>query len=187
VTLVVEGQRYTKPVTVSLDPRSDQTAASLNAQYTAAVAAQAEVDRVNRTITALDDLSRQLTALQANLRAVQDTAAGPANRRQVLTEVAGALADLKVFRDSVLARPINGLGYRQYPRLREEAQSVQGMIARPMMGPTAGELLRTGEIKTENDAAQTRLDGIVQNRVLKINEMLKGSSHIITPPPRIIP
>ena len=102
----------------------------------------------------LDDLSRQLTALQANLRAVQDTAAGPANRRQVLTEVAGALADLKVFRDSVLARPINGLGYRQYPRLREEAQSVQGMIARPMMGPTAGELLRMDNLTAAEEKAR---------------------------------
>ena len=186
VTLIVEGQRYTKPVQVSLDPRSEMTTVQLQAQYTASMAAQAEVDRVNRVIASVDDLARQMTALQANLRAV-DSASAPANRRQVLTEVGAALADLKQFRDSVLARPVAGLGYRQYPRLREEAQSVQGMIARPMMQPTAGELLRTSEIKSENDGAQTRMDVIVQTRVAKINQMLAGSPHLITPPARIVP
>ena len=39
----------------------------------------------------------------------------------------------------MLARPLAGLGYRQYPRLREEAQTVAGMVSRPMMPPTAGE------------------------------------------------
>jgi hypothetical protein len=88
----------------------------------------------------------------------------------------------------VLARPVAGLGYRQYPRLREEAQSVAGMIARPMLGgPTAGELLRSGEIKAETDAAQTRLDGIVQTRVARINQLLAGSPHVIAPPARIVP
>jgi len=35
----------------------------------------------------------------------------------VLTELDATLRDLRQFRDSVLARPIQGLGYRQYPRL----------------------------------------------------------------------
>jgi hypothetical protein len=187
VTLIVEGQRYTKPVQVSIDPRSEMTTAMLNAQYTASLASQAEVDRVNRVIGALDDLTRQLTALQGNLRAAPAGAA-PANRDQALTEIGAAIGDLRHFRDSVLARPLPGLGYRQYPRLREEAQSVAGMISRPMIGgPTAGELLRSGEIKTENDGAQTRLDGIVQNRIAKINQLLSGSPHVITPPARIVP
>ena len=64
---------------------------------------------------------------------------------------------------------------------------MQGMIARPMMQPTAGELLRTGEIRSENDAAQTRLDVIVQTKVMKINQLLAGSPHVITPPARIVP
>jgi hypothetical protein len=187
VTLIVEGQRYTKPVQVSIDPRSEMTTAMLTTQYTASLASQAEVERVNRVIGALDDLTRQLTALQGNLRGAPAGSA-PANRDQALTEIGAAIGDLRHFRDSVLARPLPGLGYRQYPRLREEAQSVAGMISRPMIGgPTAGELLRSGEIKTENDGAQTRLDGIVQNRIAKINQLLSGSPHVITPPARIVP
>jgi photosystem II stability/assembly factor-like uncharacterized protein len=187
VTLIVEGQRQSKRVQVSLDPRSDMTPTQLSAQYTAAVASAAEVDRVNRVIASVDDLVRQMTSLQTNLRAAAAGSA-PANRDQALTEIGGALGDLRQFRDSVLARPVNGLGYRQYPRLREEAQSVAGMIARPMLGgPTTGELARSTEIKAETDGAQTRLDGIVQTRVARINQLLAGSPHLIAPPARIVP
>ena len=79
-------------------------------------------------------------------------------------------------------RPVAGLGYRQYPRLREEVQTVTGMISRPMMAPTAGELLRSGELRTESEEANTRFDTIMQTRVAKINDLLKGSPHVITPP-----
>jgi hypothetical protein len=81
----------------------------------------------------------------------------------------------------VLARPLAGLGYRQYPRLREEAQTISGSISRPQWPVTAGEKLRSGELKVETDDAQGRLDAIVRERIGKINELLKGSPHIITP------
>jgi hypothetical protein len=63
------------------------------------------------------------------------------------------------------------------------------MVSRPMMPPTAGEQLRMGELKVEADQAQARLDGIIQNRVLKINQALAGTPHVITPQgrPAIIP
>ena len=119
-------------------------------------------------------------ALQVTLRAVsRDSSAR--NTTQALAEIDGAIRDLKQFRDSVLARPVAGLGYRQYPRLREEVQTVSGMISRPMMAPTAGELLRSGELRTESDEASARFDTIMQTRVAKINELLKGSPHLIVP------
>jgi hypothetical protein len=89
------------------------------------------------------------------------------------------MGDLRHFRDSVLVRPLPGLGYRQYPRLREEVQTVSGMVSRPLMPPTAGELLRMGELRTEADQAQARLDGIIQTRISKINQSLAGTPHVI--------
>ena len=88
----------------------------------------------------------------------------------------------------MLARPIAGLGYRQYPRLREEVQTVSGMVSRPMMPPTAGELQRMGELRTEADQAQARLDLIVTTKVAKFNQALAGTPHVITSQPaRIVP
>jgi hypothetical protein len=105
----------------------------------------------------------------------------------VLPDIDATIKDLRHFRDSVLARPLPGLGYRQYPRLREEAQTVSGMVSRPMMPPTAGELLRMKELGTEADQAQARLDGIVNGRIAKINQSLSGTQHVITPPRPVIP
>ena len=179
-TLTVDGKKYTTNVSVQLDPRSEMSAAQLVAQHDAARRMDDVASRVNRVITNIDDVSRQMTALQVTLRATaRDSSARNAN--QALTEIDGALKDLKQFRDSVLVRPVAGLGYRQYPRLREEVQTVAGMISRPMMAPTAGELLRAGELRTESDDAASRFDTIMQTRVAKINELLKGSPHVIAP------
>ena len=179
--ITVDGKRYTTNITVQLYPRSDMTTAQLVAQHDAARRMEDVATRVNRVVSNIDDVSRQMTALQTTLRsATRDSSAR--NAAQALTEIDGALKDLKHFRDSVLVRPVAGLGYRQYPRLREEVQTVTGMISRPMMAPTAGELLRSGELRTESEEANTRFDTIMQTRVAKINDLLKGSPHVITPP-----
>ncbi|MEO7712629.1 MAG: hypothetical protein ABIV10_06910, partial [Gemmatimonadaceae bacterium] len=92
-----------------------------------------------------------------------------------------AMSELTMFRDSVLARPMPRLGYRQYPRLREEVQTVTGMIARPMLPPTAGELLRANELQVEVGQAQQRLDMLINGRIATINRMLAGTPHVLTP------
>jgi hypothetical protein len=182
VTVIVEGKRYSKNVEVTLDPRSDMTVAQQLAQYTSSLQIQDVATRVNRIINAVDDLTRQMTSLQDQLRRVpRDSASGAV--QQALAEADGALKELKQFKDSVLARPLPGLGYRQYPRLREEVQTVSGMISRPMMPPTAGEMTRFGELTTETSQAQTRLDGIIERRVVKINDLLKGTPHVLIQTP----
>ncbi|HYW49204.1 MAG TPA: hypothetical protein VE861_01290, partial [Gemmatimonadaceae bacterium] len=183
VTLVTGGRRITKPLVVQADPRIEMTPAQLTAQYEATRAIDATQARVTRVIGNVDDLLRQLSNVQGTLRTARDANLAPA-----LTEIDGTIKDLRHFRDSVLARPLAGLGYRQYPRLREEVQTISGMIARPQWPVTAGEVLRSGELVTETDEAQRRLDSIVRDRVGRINDMLKGSQHVITPgtPPRVV-
>jgi hypothetical protein len=61
------------------------------------------------------------------------------------------------------------------------------MVSRPMMPPTAGELLRMNELRTEADQAQARLDAIVSGRIAKINQSLAGTPHVITPARPVIP
>jgi photosystem II stability/assembly factor-like uncharacterized protein len=173
VALSVNGKQLTKTVQVELDPRSDMTPAQLTAQLQTATQLNDLVARVNRVVTGTDDLLTQLTSLQGQLRRAQGSPT-------VVATIDTTVKELRHFRDSVLARPLAGLGYRQYPRLREEVQTVSGMVSRPMMPPTAGEQLRMGELRVEADQAQARLDGIIQNRVLKINQALAGTPHVIT-------
>jgi hypothetical protein len=184
VTLIVGGQRLTKTVQVQNDPRIEMNSTQVAEQYEAAKGIEATQGRIARVIGGVDDLTRQLTAVQASLRA----APGVANGATAMTEIGGALRDLRHFRDSVLARPLAGLGYRQYPRLREEAQTISGSISRPQWPVTAGEKLRSTELVTETTDAQGRLDALIRDRIGKINDLLKGSQHIITPNAgRIVP
>ncbi|MDQ6829862.1 MAG: hypothetical protein M3081_13465, partial [Gemmatimonadota bacterium] len=205
VTITVDGKAYTKSVQVERDPRADLTEAQLVAQHDAALQMRDLTSRVNRIVATTDDMLRQLTALQEQLRrasgrsgaaggdslsadsatsapvstSTPGLASGP--NGPVLTELDSTLAFFKHFRDSVLTRPLAGLGYRQYPRLREEITTVAGMIARPLSAPTAGETQRTGELVAETDQAQARLDSLIQTRVAKINAMLAGRPHLLTP------
>lgn len=184
VTLVVGGKRYTKPVLVKYDPRIELTPAQVAAQHDAAVNLERITQRVNRVITNTDNILSQLTNLQAAL----NRAPRSANTPTVLAQVDSTVKDLRHFRDSVLARPLAGLGYRQYPRLREEVQSVSRSVSGQLWPITAGETLRSNELKEETDDAQGRLDQIINIRVGKINQLLAGTEHVITPGPRgVIP
>jgi hypothetical protein len=178
VSLSVNGKQLTKSVQVDLDPRSDMTAAQLVTQFETATQLNDIAARVGRVISGVDDLLEQLTSL---LTQVRRGATNAQPQPQLLADIGSTIGELRHFRDSVLARPLAGLGYRQYPRLREEVQTVSGMVGRPMMPPTAGETQRMGELKAEADQAQARLDAIIQNRISKINQALTGTPHVIVP------
>jgi photosystem II stability/assembly factor-like uncharacterized protein len=183
VTMTAGGKRYTKPVEVRNDPRADMSPAQVTAQYDAAQAIEKIQQRVTHVISEADELMRQLAAVQTTLRA-----AGNARDSVVLKEIDGTLQDLRHFRDSVLARPLAGLGYRQYPRLREEVQTISGSISRPQWPVTAGEALRSRELGVETDDAEGRLNAIIRSRVAKINELLGGTPHVIAPAvPKFVP
>ena len=190
VAMRVDGATLTKTVVVENDPRSDMTPAQMAAQLEAAQKMQAVAANVNRVIAGVDDLLRQTASLRDQMRSARGPLGeGPnaTSPQAVLAQLDSTQRELRHFRDSVLARPLAGLGYRQYPRLREEAQTVTGMVSRPLSPPTAGELLRAGELGKEAVDAQARLDLIIQTRVNKINTMLTGAQHIIVPRPAIVP
>jgi hypothetical protein len=192
VNLRVDGRTYSKSVQVELDPRSDMTQAQLVAQYDAAIKMRDLTASVNRVVANVDELIRQTQSVRDQLRGAQ-ALGGPGARQQgsptaeALAEIDVAQRELRHFRDSVLVRPLAGLGYRQYPRLREEVQTVSGMITGPMFPATDAELSRMGELTTEAAAAQVRLDLIVQTRITKINTLLQGQTRIAIPRPAVVP
>ena len=198
VTLSVDGKRYAKSVQVELDPRSDMTTAQLVAQSDASARMRELTEHTSRVIATTNNVLQQLTRLQEQLRRPSSTTGGDgtaevangpsgppsATKAPILGDIAVAITDLRHFRDSVLVRPLARLGYRQYPRLREEVQTVTTMIARPLMPLTAGETLRMQELRTEVDQAQVRLDSILQGRVAAINRSLADTPHILTVTPQ---
>ena len=78
-----------------------------------------------------------------------------------------------------LARPFPGMGYRQYPRLREEIQSLSGSNSRAPTRPTDPEILRMKELQQELDEAVSQLNRIQTGQIGQINEMMKAAPYIV--------
>jgi hypothetical protein len=192
VTLVVGDKRLSKPLRVESDPRVRVTDAELVAQHTSSTAMQALGVRVAQIVTQIDDIMRQLTALSEQLRPAAGRGGPGASQSDAMAAAAAAvtaaMTKLKTFRDDELARPVPGLGYRQYPRLREEVQSLSGVIARAPAPPTDPQTLRVRELEAETTQAEAKLQAIINDDIRKVNSLLSGMPHVITAPaPRVVP
>jgi hypothetical protein len=148
--------------------------------------------RVAQIVTQVDDIMRQLTALSEQLRPAAGRGGPGASQSDAMAAAAAAvtaaMTKLKTFRDDELARPLPGLGYRQYPRLREEVQSLSGVIARAPAPPTDPQTLRVRELEAETTQAEAKLQAIINDDIRKVNSLLSGMPHVITAPaPRVVP
>jgi photosystem II stability/assembly factor-like uncharacterized protein len=192
VTLAVGDKKLTKPLKVENDPRARVTDAELVAQYNSSTQMQALAIRVAEVVNQVDDLMRQLTALSEQLRPAAGRGAGPSQQGAAQSAAAAAVTTamnkLKAFRDDELARPLPGLGYRQYPRLREEVQTLSGMIGRAPAPPTDPQMLRAKELESETAQAEAKLQAIVNEDIGKVNSLLSGMPHVVTrTAPRVVP
>jgi hypothetical protein len=127
-------------------------------------------------------LLQQLTTLQDRLKRSPvrtTTTDGPAPG-DLLNAVNAALDASKKLLEDDLTRPYPSMGYRQYPRLREEIQSLSGSVSRAVARPTDPEALRMKELQQELDEAIGRLNRIQTDQVGKINEMMKAAPFIQT-------
>jgi len=167
----------TGTVTVTLDPAVQATPADLDAQLQASFAALAMAARVNSVIERVDVMTNQLTALDGQL-------AGQSPAPAVRSQVKQALDTLKKFKDEELARPMPGLGYRQYPRLREDVQSLAGYVGRGFRAPNTGELERMKDLTVQVDQAVAKVNGLIAKDIAAINDAMKASPRIAVEPIR---
>ena len=79
-------------------------------------------------------------------------------------------------------RPLPGLGYRQYPRLREDVQSLAGYLQRGVRAPNAGELERVNDLTAEVEKAVAKVNGLITKDIAAINEALKAAPRIDVAP-----
>ena len=149
------------------------------------------MSRATAMLEQTDGITRQLASIDQTLRPPKgasgsDSAAvmQQGSAAVALQAVSAARTRLKSFRDDKLARPLAGLQYRQYPRLRDELQTLGNMVTRPLNGPTDPEALRLRELSEETTALEGELQAIIMNEVAKVNQLLAGTPHVIAPVPR---
>jgi photosystem II stability/assembly factor-like uncharacterized protein len=191
ITLRANDKTLTTKVQVRTDPRVEVTMAELKTQHDVALTVRDLVSRANQMLEQTDGMTRQLTSvnttLRSSTRAASSTADGMAVQQganAALQAVQAAQARLKSFRDEKLNRPVQGLGYRQYPRLREELNSLSGQVQRPFDDPTDAQLGRLRELTDETAALEGELQSIVMTEIARVNQLLAGTPHVITPPAR---
>jgi len=199
VTLRAGGREQSKTVAVEMDPRVAVSAADLQAQLDAALTMRDLTSRANAVVERANNLAAQLTALQERVRRATPSrrgsstsdggAAGPsvagrqtaqAGSGDLATAVDAALAAVLALRDNDLTRPYPNMGYRQYPRIREEITSLSGSISRAPARPTDGQALRMRELTEELDRAVSALNRIQTDQIGPINEMMKNMPFIVT-------
>jgi hypothetical protein len=167
-------RELTGQVTVTLDPGVQASAADLDAQLQASLAALALQARANAVIERVDTMIGQLTALDGALPR-QNPPAYAARVKQVIDT-------LKKFKDDELTRPIPGLGYRQYPRLREDVQSLAGYFGRGIRPPNDGELTRMKDLTVQVDQAVAKVNAIISGDIGAINDAIKAAPRIAVAP-----
>jgi photosystem II stability/assembly factor-like uncharacterized protein len=195
VKLRVDGKELTKTVKVDVDPRVPTTPADLQAQLDTALTLRELTSKANRAIERSNSLIQQLTALQQRLKGAApvrtstatdepvgngDAQPAAAGGNDLAALVTSALAATTKLRDEDLTRPYPNMGYRQYPRIAQEIQSIAGAVSRAPVRPTDGELLRTKELTAELDQAVGALNKIQTDQIGRINEMMKASPFIVT-------
>jgi photosystem II stability/assembly factor-like uncharacterized protein len=194
VTLRAAGQELTRTVKVTIDPRVQASDADLSAQYEAHLAMLTLAARVNSVLERANDTVSQLTALDEQLgrmparstttasaegHAGQAQAQGGADLR---AQVKAAIDALETFRDTKIARPIQGLGYRQYPRLRDEVQTIAAGLSRGFRAPNEGEKTAIKELTAETDQAVAALNAILAGEVARINQATATMPRIVADP-----
>jgi hypothetical protein len=171
VKVEAAGRTMNEIVRVTLDPGVQAAAADLDAQAQASFQALSLAAKVTSVIERVDAMLGQLAALDAQL--VKQTPP-PAVRRQVTQ----AIETLRTFKDNELARPMPGMGYRQYPRLREDVQSLVGYLGRGFRAPNVGELERMKDLTLQVDQAVAKVNGIIAKDIAAINDAMKSAPRI---------
>lgn len=173
VTMRLGGRDIRKPLRVDLDPRANVTTADLVAQRDLGMSLRDLNAQVTTVIDRTNDLIRQLTDLTGNIRR------NAPSERAALDEAEAALVALRTLRDEKLLRPMPGLGYRQYPRLREEVGSLLGAVTRTITKPTDAQASRHTELTGETRQVQQELQAIMNGRITRLNEMLRNLPHVL--------
>ena len=176
-TLTAAGSELRTDVTVLGDPRIDISTSDYQAQHEAAVAVRELTSQVHRVIDATVDLTEQLEGAKDQIEHADD------DEKEALAESVGtALQEVKALQDK-LQRPIPGLGYRQYPRLREELRSLSRAILGATSKPNKGQLTRLEELEAETETLVGEYNQILRTTIRELNQMLGAYPRILVDVP----
>ena len=174
------------PVTIRPDPRVQARPEDYQAQYESAWKLAQLGQKVETVIRRIGQIDQQLTSLQSTLRANsggrgQEETPLPSglNGRQAMRKISQGKKAFQAFLDDMLKRPMDGLGYRQRPRLREEIRSLMFAIDGSAGRPTRPQINRIGELEGEASQAVQEYEQLHAQHVEALNKMLKDLPAVV--------
>jgi photosystem II stability/assembly factor-like uncharacterized protein len=172
-TLSVDGRELSTDFRVRGDPAVETSQADYAARTAAALRARDLRSRLDGMIGALDDLDGQIESL---VREMEEREVEGAER--VLEVADEARRRIATLLDDELRRPPPNMGYRQYPRLSEEASRLAGSIAGAQARPTEGQLEALADVEAETEEAAAVLGAILDGPVAELNGLLGGQPRL---------
>ena len=171
VTLSTKGQSASASLEVRKDPRIEVSNEDFRKQLEAGIELRDMLSKVNTVLNGTESVITQMSELKNK---VKDSSSSDFDLTEAEGKIKNVLHMVKEFRNDELKRPINGLGYRQRPRLREELRSLAWAVDGTSARPTNPQMLRMKELDEETEAVVRRYNSIVENEVAEINQILRN-------------
>ena len=170
VSLSTKGQSASASLEVRGDPRIEISNEDFRKQLEAGIELRDMLSKVNTVLNGTESVITQMRELK---KKVKDSSSSDFDLTEAEGKIKNVLQMVKEFRNDELKRPINGLGYRQRPRLREEIRSLARGVDGTSARPTDPQILRMKELDEETEAIVRRYNSIVENEVAEINQILR--------------
>ena len=170
VTLATKGQSASASIEVRGDPRIEVSNEDFRKQLEAGIELRDMLSKVNTVLNGTESVITQMRELK---KKVKDSSSSDFDLTEAEGKIKNVVQMVKEFRNDELKRPINGLGYRQRPRLREEIRSLARGVDGTSARPTDPQILRMKELDEETEAIVRRYNSIVENEVAEINQILR--------------
>ena len=170
VSLSTKGQSASASLEVRGDPRIEISNEDFRKQLEAGIELRDMLSKVNTVLNGTESVITQMRELK---KKVKDSSSSDFDLTEAEGKIKNVLQMVKEFRNDELKRPINGLGYRQRPRLREEIRSLARGVDGTSARPTDPQILRMKELDEETEAVVRRYNSIVENEVAEINQILR--------------
>jgi hypothetical protein len=157
---------HTTKVTLESDPRIEMSQADYQAQFDASMKLRNLVTQVHGAIDTTATLRKQLEGLEEALEA-----SGKEDTELVTEAIGSALEEIKEL-DNRLQRPVSGLGYRQYPRMRDELRSLSFSIMGSTSPPTEPQMTVLKELEQDTAQLLSDVDEMIGTTIRDLNELL---------------
>jgi hypothetical protein len=171
ISLSLSGMTAKTEVVVKGDPRIPLSQRDFQRQEDAAIILRDLLSKVNTVLNGTEAMAGQLKDLKGKLK---DGNNDDIDENEAKEKIDAAMKLITQFRNDDLKRPINGLNYRQRPRLREELRSLTRAVDGTTARPTEPQMLRLGELRNETETVVNLYNSIISNEVAEINDMFRN-------------